>query len=169
MESSQSLAVTCGQESQAAVAAVPRQGAALVVAAGLEPIAAIAAMMALGGATCQLPTVLSAQAASTRAVRLLVAGATHRLFPRRFLRRFPHRTPRQGAVDAAGSEQTAATAAKMALGGATSLLPIVLSAQAVSTRAVRPRPAAGAPAARGPRQPQCPRLLQGHPWRNMEG
>jgi len=167
MESSQNLADTCGQESRVAVATVPRQG--LVVAAGSEPIAAIAAMMALGGATCQLPIVLSAQAASTRAVRLLVAGATHRLFPRRFLRRFPHRTPRQEAEDAAGSEQTAATAAKMALGGATSLLPIVLSALAVSTRAVRPLPAAGAPAVRGPRQPQCPQLLQGHPWRNMEG
>jgi len=167
MESSQSLAVTCGQESQAAAAAVPRQGAALVVAAGLEPIAAIAAMMALGGAICQLPIVPNAQAASTQAAHLLVveAGATHR----RFLRRFPHRTPRRGAVDAAGSEQTAATAAKTALGGATSLLPTVLSAQAVSTQAVRPRPGVGALEARGPRQPQYPRLLQGHPWQNMEG
>jgi len=163
MESSQNLADTCGQESRVAVATVPRQG--LVVAAGSEPIAAIAAMMALGGATCQLPTVQSARAVSTRAVLLLVAGATQRLF----LRRFPRRTPRQGAVGAAGLEQIAATAARMALGGATSLLPIAPSALAASTRAVRPRLAAAALAGRGPRRPQCHRLLRGHPWRNMEG
>merc|ERR1719382_1692731 len=101
--------------------------------------------MALGGATCQLPIAQSAQAASTQAVRLLVAGATHH----QFHRQFPRRAPRQG-VDAAGSEQIAAIVAKMPLDGATSLLPIAPSARAASTRVDRPHPAAEALGGRGP-------------------
>jgi len=130
---------------------------------------AIVAMMALGGATSQLPIVQHARAPSTRAVQPQGAGVAPRRSPRRFPRLFLRRFLRQAAVGAAGLGQIAAIAAKMGLGGAISLLGIVLSAPAPSTLAVRPRPAVGAPAGRGPRQPQCPQLLRGHLWRNTEG
>merc|ERR1740123_2175673 len=89
----------------------------------------------------QLPIVPLAQAPSTPALRLRVALAT----PRQARRPPPLPTPRRAhrlwVVVAAGSSRTVATAAKMAPGGATSLLPIVPSAPAPSTRPVRPPPA----------------------------
>merc|ERR1719210_1599620 len=145
----------------------PRQEAA--VAAGSEQTAAIAAKMALAGATSLLPIVPSARAPSIRVVRLRPLARVRRFpipcpfqSPRQFLRRFL----RQGAVVAAGSEQTAAIAAKMALGGATNLLPTVPDAQAPSTRVARPRLVAAVPGDRGPSQLQFPQPLRGHPLRN---
>merc|ERR1719410_1150222 len=136
----------------------PRQEAA--VAAGSEQTAAIAAKMALAGATSLLPIVPSARAPSIRVVRLRPLARVRRFpipcpfqFPRRSPRQFLRRFLRQGAVVAAGSEQTAAIAAKMALGGATNLLPTVPSAQAPSTRVARPRQVAVVPGDRGPSQP----------------
>merc|ERR1719410_577794 len=144
----------------------PRQEA--VVAAGSEQTAAIAAKMALAGATSLLPIVPSARAPSIRVVRLRPLARVRRFpipcpfqFPRRSPRQFLRRFLRQGAVVAAGSEQTAAIAAKMALGGATNLLPTVPNAQAPSTRVARPRQVAAVPGDRGPSQPQFPRLLWG--------
>merc|ERR1719410_42012 len=144
----------------------PRQEAA--VAAGSEQTAAIAAKMALAGATSLLPIVPSARAPSIRVVRLRPLARVRRFpipcpfqFPRRSPRQFLRRFLRQGAVVAAGSEQTAAIAAKMALGGATNLLPTVPNAQAPSTRVARPRQVAAVPGDRGPSQPQFPRLLWG--------
>merc|ERR1719410_2722344 len=136
----------------------PRQEAA--VAAGSEQTAAIAAKMALAGATSLLPIVPSARAPSIRVVRLRPFAWVRRFpipcpfqFPRRSPRQFLRRFLRQGAVVAAGLEQTAAIAAKMALGGATNLLPTVPNAQAPSTRVARPRQVAVVPGDRGPSQP----------------
>jgi len=91
----------------------PRQEA--VVAAGSEQTAAIAAKMALAGATNLLPIVPSARAPSIRVVRLRPLARVRRVpipfpfqFPRRFPRQFLRRFPRQGAVVAAGSEQQTA-------------------------------------------------------------
>merc|ERR1719195_330713 len=89
----------------------------------------------------QLPIVRRAPAPSTPAVRLQAAQATRRRTPRRTLRPLPlrthHRVHRRAAV-AAGLRRIVAIAARMAPGGATSLLPTVLSAPAPSTRLVRP-------------------------------
>merc|ERR1719343_234710 len=76
----------------------------------------------------------------------------------------PHlrRAPRQGAVVAADSEQTVVTVEKMAQDGATSLLPIVTLALAVSTRPVRPHLAAEARQLQVLSQPQ---LLSRRPRR----
>merc|ERR1719336_1566880 len=129
---------------------------------------------AVAAATSLLPIVPSARAPSIRVVRLRPLAWVPRFpilcpfqFPRRSPRQFLRRFLRQGAVVAAGSEQTAAIAAKMALGGATNLLPTVPNAQAPSTRVARPRLVAAVPGDRGPSQPQFLRLLRGHPLRNM--
>merc|ERR1719410_220041 len=88
----------------------PRQEAA--VAAGSEQTAAIAAKMALAGATSLLPIVPSARAPSIRVVRPRPIARVRQFpilfpfqFPRRFPRQFPRRFPHQGGVVAAGSEQ----------------------------------------------------------------
>jgi hypothetical protein len=100
-----------------------------------------------------------------RRLRLLHQGLLH---PHSRLLRHSHlRRQEEGVV--ADSKQTVGIVERMALGGATSLLPIVPSAPVLSTRAVRPRLAAGAPGGQILRRPQCPRLLRGHLWRNMEG
>merc|ERR1719195_896330 len=54
----------------------------------------------------------------------------------------PPRALHQGAVAVADSEQIVGTVERMARDGATSLLPIVPSAQAPSTQPVRPHPVA---------------------------
>jgi len=79
---------------------------------------------------------------------------------------------------AAGSGQIAATAAKMALGGATSLLPIVIFAPAPSTSSLILLPAAATLRLRHPHRAPHPRrapchrlhrLLRGALWSDMVG
>jgi len=104
--------------------------------AGSGWIVAIVAKLALGGATSLLPIVPLVPAPSTPALQLRIARA----------RRAPHRAhgarrALQDLEDAAASGLIAAIVAKMALGGAISLLLIVPVVPESSTQTVRGRAA----------------------------
>merc|ERR1719350_1545384 len=73
MESCRLLADSWREPSQDVVAEVA-EVAAVAVAAGSERIAVVAVMMALGGATSQLPIALSALAISTQALQVRAAA-----------------------------------------------------------------------------------------------
>jgi len=112
-------------------------------AAGSGRIAATAAPTVLDGATTLLPIAIPAPGPSIQAVRLPAARAIPRPIPRQ-----APRQARQWVEDAVGSGRIAATAARMALDGATSQLPTATPAPGPSIQAV------GLPAAR-----QAPRQL----------